>query len=107
MDLHKIIVGVSATWFVAASLVYWDGPCDVFAKLREAVGTNYTDDDGKSITFLGRQFQCFWCAAAWVSFPAALILLIDWQILLPPALAGGALLLSHQGRMVWRKMADG
>ena len=107
MGFHEIVVGVLATWFVSASLVYWNGPWDVFAKLRESVGVNYTDDVGKSITFLGRQLQCFWCASAWIAFPVSIVLLIGWKILLPAALAGGALLLSHQGRTVWRMMADG
>lgn len=104
MDFPELVVGVLALWFLAASIAYWDGPGDVLLRLRQIVGTEYIDEEGKAITFLGRQLQCFWCCAFWLAFPVTLILLVWWCALVPFALAGATLLLSHSGRTVWRRM---
>lgn len=48
-----------AVWRVTALLVYDDGPWNVFARLRDAIGG---------------PLNCFWCTSVWVSLVASLVL---------------------------------
>ena len=56
--------------------------------------------------FMARQVSCFWCVSLWLSVPIALIWWLCWPVLLPLALSGAAILLSHGGRILWTEMRE-
>lgn len=95
----RFAVAALATWRIASALYYEYGPWDVFARLRNWAGLNSP--------FWDKQLACFWCCTVW----AALLVLpfYLWWIwpLVPVALSGAAVLLTHGGRVIWREMADG
>lgn len=107
MNFPELVTGTLALWFLAAALCYWDGPADLLLKLRQIAGTEYTDENGKAINFVGQQLQSFWCCVFWLSFPVTLILFLQWYLLIPFAITGGALLLSRSGGIVWQRMTYG
>lgn len=59
-----VLVSGLAAWRLAAMLSYEDGPFDVFARLRRAVGIS--DEPGAIIEgFLPLLFSCVWCIGWW------------------------------------------
>ena len=106
MEIESLIIGILATWRISSMLYYEYGPWDLFLKLREAAGVDFTDEDGKPVSFWGKQFKCFWCITflvGLVAWPVAIF--VPW-LLVPFALSAGALLLSQSGRLIWRKMSE-
>lgn len=99
----RILLGVLATFGLSALLYYWSG----FEWLRERAGVYFIDEHGDSITFIGRQLQCFWCVTVWVSIPISLLAHFAPTALYPLAFSGGAILLGKGGRIIWRSMTDG
>ncbi|WP_321477391.1 DUF1360 domain-containing protein [uncultured Paludibaculum sp.] len=81
------IVSVLAVWRVTHLLCEEDGPGDLLARLRRALGNG----------FFGRMLDCFYCLSLWVAAPAAWILGNNWAdwILLWLGLSGGAILLER------------
>jgi hypothetical protein len=57
----RFVLGALATWRVAHLLAYEDGPWDIVARLRAALG-----EGG-----LGRLLDCFYCLSLWVALPVA------------------------------------
>jgi len=57
----RLALAILATWRVTHLLAREDGPADVVARLRAALG------DGT----WGRMFDCFHCLSLWVAAPAA------------------------------------
>jgi hypothetical protein len=53
-----------ATWRLTHLLAHEDGPGDVLARLRAAVGAG----------FWGRLMDCFYCLSLWISAPLTLLL---------------------------------
>ncbi len=92
---------IAALATIVHSAAIWYGK--EFAWLRERAGVYYLDSEGKSVTFWGRQLQCFWCVSFWVSLPVSLFAWLWPVILIPPALSGAAILLSGGGRTIWRE----
>jgi len=58
----RLVLAVLATWRVTHLLAREDGPFDLVARARAALG------DG----LLGRMVDCFQCLSLWVAAPAAL-----------------------------------
>ncbi|MGN6525644.1 MAG: hypothetical protein ACTHL8_04595 [Burkholderiaceae bacterium] len=87
--LH-LVLGVLATWRLAALLAQDDGPWDVIARLRAALG----DEPW------GRLLDCFRCVSLWVAAPLAWAVGRDAleQWLAWPALSGAACLLERWAR---------
>jgi len=90
MALH-LIVGVLACWRLATMVYYENGPWKVFYRLRYRIGD---------------ALDCFWCITLWTGLLVTPFVVWFWWPLLPLALSGGAMLLSHGGRVIWRQMTD-
>ena len=89
MQYLDFLIGVLATWRVAAMFVRENGPYDVIARLRRA-----TDR-----TVVGRALECFYCTSLWVAAPAAFWLAGAtgrWAVMWL-ALSGAAALLDRVG----------
>lgn len=82
-----LIVSVLAVWRVTHLLCEEDGPGDLFARLRRALGNG----------FFGRMLDCFYCLSLWVAAPAAWFLGSNWldRSLLWLGLSGGAILIER------------
>lgn len=113
MNVISLIVGILSTWYISTMLYAWKG----FDGLRDIAGVYgpYESVSGsepgaerlKPLTFAGRLLSCYWCIASLVGAVLALVALVEWRVLTPFAFAGGAMLLSHGGRTVWRMQNDG
>jgi hypothetical protein len=57
----RLVLAILATWRLTHLLAREDGPADLIARLRAALG------DGP----WGRMFDCFHCLSLWVAAPAA------------------------------------
>ena len=106
MPLESLLVGILAVWRISCMVYYEHGPFDIFRKLREAAGVEFTDEDGKPLSFWGKQLKCFWCITFWVALAVWPVAVWASWLLIPFALSGGALLFSQAGRLIWRKMAE-
>jgi predicted acyltransferase len=84
------VLGVFASWRLAHLLACEDGPWDLLARLRAAVGNGV----------LGRLMDCFYCVSLWVAAPFGLLLGRSAQecVLAWLALSGAACLLERMGR---------
>lgn len=82
-----LIVGVLAVWRLTHLLCEEDGPGDLFARLRRALGNG----------FFGQMLDCFYCLSLWVAAPAAWFLGSSWldRLFLWLGLSGGAILLER------------
>jgi hypothetical protein len=83
--IWRFILAALAVWRITHLLAEEDGPWDLVARLRSALGA----------AFLGRLMDCFYCLSLWISLPLAIWLsqgwiglLLHWQ-----ALSGAACLL--------------
>ncbi|MGJ5816644.1 hypothetical protein [Paludibaculum fermentans] len=87
LPLTWLIVSVLAVWRVTHLLCEEDGPGDLFARLRRALGNG----------FFGRMLDCFYCLSLWVAAPAAWFLGSNWldRSLLWLGLSGGAILVER------------
>jgi hypothetical protein len=63
----RFVLGALATWRVAHLLAREDGPWDIVARLRAAIG-----EGG-----LGRALDCFHCLSLWVAAPVAFAVASD------------------------------
>jgi hypothetical protein len=81
------VLGLIATWRVAHLLAYEDGPWDVMARFRTALGHG----------FFGRLVDCFHCVSLWVAAPFAFAIGRGplERVLMWLALSGGACLLDR------------
>jgi hypothetical protein len=100
--LVTLTLAVLATWGLSALLYYWKG----FAWLHRWAKTDVVDKNGQSVTFVGRQLQCFWCITVWVSVPMTILALFQPWFLYPFALTGASILLSKGGRIIWQAMQE-
>lgn len=86
----RLVLAALATWRLTHLIAREDGPADLLARLRAALG------DG----LWGRMMDCFHCASLWVAAPAALWVsprAVDaWWVWL--ALSGAACLCEHIAR---------
>ena len=61
-----------AVWRLSSLVVQEDGPGDIFAKLRNKLGTVYTQDSVEvGVTNISRGIVCLWCVSLWIALPAA------------------------------------
>jgi hypothetical protein len=81
------VIDILAVWRITHLFYAEDGPWNLLAKLRRAVGEG----------FWGGLLDCFYCLSLWVAIPAAWVLGMNWKerILLWPALSAGAILLER------------
>lgn len=96
------LLGVLASWRLAHLLAYEDGPWDLLARLRAALGNSVP----------GRLMDCFYCISLWVAAPFGLLLGRSAQecALAWLALSGAACLLERMGRdplMIQRLPTEG
>lgn len=85
MRFYWLLLGVLGVWRLTYLLHAEEGPWDLMARLRRAVG------DG----FWGRLLDCFYCLSLWIALPFAVLLgsTLTERLLLWPALSAGAILL--------------
>jgi hypothetical protein len=86
-DWLRLTLAVLATWRLTHLLASEDGPADVIARLRAALGEGWA----------GKMLDCFYCLSLWIAGPAALFVtrdpvgwLFSWA-----ATSGGACLLER------------
>jgi hypothetical protein len=73
--MTRLLIGILATWRISSLLVsdHETGPFDLFGRLRDAVGVNYTADSRRvGSNELARVFTCIWCMSVWVGWIVAL-----------------------------------
>lgn len=72
MTLVNFIVLALATWRISSILVYEEGPFDICARFRNAIGVKY---DSHAHTYgenmLANLFTCLWCLSIWVGIAIA------------------------------------
>lgn len=87
MEFYWLTLGILAVWRITHLLTHEDGPFDLFARLREAIG------DG----FWGNLLDCFNCLSLWVSLPFALMLghNVQEKVMLWLAYSGGSIILER------------
>jgi hypothetical protein len=80
-------VSQGSVWRIVHLLNAEDGPWRLVVKLRRIAGTG----------FWGEMLDCFYCLSVWIAAPFAVFLGERWtdQLLLWPALSGGAILLER------------
>lgn len=85
MRYYWLLLGVLGVWRLTYLLQAEDGPWDLMARLRRALGD----------AFWGRLLACFYCLSLWISAPFAYLLgtTTTERLLLWPALSAGAILL--------------
>lgn len=88
--LPRFVLAVLATWRLTHLLAREDGPADLLARIRAALGGG----------FVGKLMDCFPCLSLWVG--AAMAPLLSWRpaelLLSWLALSGGACLLERLGQ---------
>lgn len=87
INLYWLVIGILAVWRVTHLLHAEDGPWDMFARLRGAVGTG----------FWGSLLGCFYCLSLTIAVPFAVWIGQGWieRLVLWPALSGGAILVER------------
>src|SRR5689334_12108588 len=88
--VFRFVLAALAVWRITHLIAREDGPWNIFARLRRAVGRHI------SIKLVG----CFYCLSLWVALPCAWFLdgnvmerLVGWF-----ALSGAAILLERTGQ---------
>jgi hypothetical protein len=90
MNWLAFVLAVLATYRIAHMIAREDGPFDVFARLRGAVGQEH---------WYGRGLHCVLCLSFWIALPAAIIAGMPW-FLGWLGTAGGVLVI-HQAFERW------
>jgi hypothetical protein len=87
MAFYWLTLEILVVWRVTHLLQAEDGPWEIVARLRAAVGQGQ----------LGKLLDCFYCLSLWIALPIALSLGVGWRqrLLLWPALSAGAILLDR------------
>ena len=82
------VLGSFAVWRITHLLHAEDGPWQVFARLRRALGNS----------FFGQLTDCFYCLSLWTALPVALCFNQGWlyTLLLWWAMSGAAILLERK-----------
>jgi hypothetical protein len=86
-DFYALVVGTLVVWRITHLFAAEDGPWDLLARLRRALGSG----------FFGRLADCFYCLSLWVAAPCALLLAETpkARVGLWLALSGGAILIER------------
>jgi Protein of unknown function (DUF1360) len=87
MGFYDLLLGVLGVWRLTHLLAAEDGPGEVLARFRRALGEG----------FWGGLLDCFYCLSLWVALPFALLLAPGWRErgLAWLALSAGAILLER------------
>ncbi|HUO11042.1 MAG TPA: DUF1360 domain-containing protein [Phycisphaerae bacterium] len=87
MRFYWLTLGILATWRITHLLQAEDGPWNLMARLRHAVGQG----------FWGHLLDCFYCLSLWVALPLALTIGQDWveRPILWLALSAGSIALER------------
>lgn len=69
MDSFTVLLLVAgSTFFIVVMLQQFEGPFDVFLRIREWIGV------GVKYTFLAKLWACPYCLSTWVSLPLLIII---------------------------------
>lgn len=82
MITQLVIIGL-ASWRVAALISYEDGPFDVFARFRWAIGMR----PRREYNTLAKMVQCVWCLGVWVAPLMFGLWYVHWAIPMVLAIA--------------------
>jgi len=87
MSLAWFPIAILGVWRITHLLAVEDGPGEVIVRLRSITHTDAW----------GNLLDCFYCVSVWVAVPFAIAIGNAWmeQLLLWPALSGGAILLDR------------
>ena len=87
MEWYLLVLGSLGVWRLTHLFSAEDGPGNILARLRGAVGRGA----------LGDMLDCFNCLSLWVSIPFAILLGAGWRqmVLLWLGLSGAAILLQR------------
>lgn len=85
-------------WRLTSLLVREDGPYEIFARLRVALGIVREEYGSYATTEIGKALSCFWCASVWVAIVVyTLYLFVPMGFFVPFALSAAAILLNELG----------
>ena len=87
MRFYWLILAILGVWRITHLLHAEDGPWDLLAHFRRALGNGV----------LGQMLDCFYCLSVWIAVPFAWVIGHGWKerLLLWPALSGAAALLQR------------
>ena len=87
MRFYWLTLGILATWRITHLLNAEDGPWNVIARFRRALGQG----------ILGHLLDCFYCLSLWIALPLGFTIGQDWleRPLLWLALSAGAIALER------------
>jgi len=90
MRFYWLVLAILGVWRITNLLNAEDGPWNLLARFRQAVGNGV----------LGHLLDCFYCLSLWIAIPFAWAIGHSWKerLLLWPALSGAAILL-HRATM--------
>lgn len=95
MLLDFVLISL-ATWRVSSLITHEDGPGNIFARVRRAVGAERPGE----MTGVAILFTCVWCMSVWVAFFVAPTVVLlekgyDWPryVLLVPAASAIAIII--------------
>jgi hypothetical protein len=96
----EFVVLALATWRLTSLLVWEDGPFEVFARLRHALGVRYTEGSrqGYGTNWFAKGVACPACASVWFGIMWATAYLLyppAWMVALPFALSTIAIALER------------
>jgi len=93
-----------AVFRVTSLLVREDGPWEVFARLRHAVGVRYSAANvAMGTNELAKGLTCMWCASVWIgaAFSLAFLTMPEWTFLMSLPLAMSALTVGIERVTQW------
>lgn len=109
----ELVVGSLATWCISTLIYAWKGldglrkAAGVYGPYKTTVNHAVEAEELVPVHFAGRLLDCYWCVCLVIGAVLTPVALLEWRVLMPFAMAGAAMLLSHGGRTVWRIGADG
>jgi hypothetical protein len=97
----RLVVALLATWRLAAALYYEGGedPFGLVMRLRVLAQ--------RRSPYWQEQLSCFWCCATWAALLVWPAYVWAAWVLVPLALSGGVMLLTHGGRFIATDMKQG
>lgn len=88
MEVYKFILIGMAVWRLSSLLANEDGPFDLFARIRNAVGVKYNkESETYGTNWFSKGIICVWCNSIWVAGLVAIYFSDDFAIWLIHTLA--------------------
>jgi len=84
VGLVEVFLFGATVWRISSLLVFEEGPCHVFERMRKWIGVRYDEhSDRYGTNVIAEAFLCVWCLSVWV----AGLLVTSWVLLpLPTSL---------------------